>query len=141
MYWPTMPDNILDIVIAATAGTTDTWWSKFFFNYLNNNYCYFESHQQLYLLFVSECPNGHDYFVQNVCLFKSYILYINIIFTDQCGRPVVGEVKKCFCGAPIGGKGYNVVQEDNIKVADKYEYFLFQIMCNRCYILLYSTDH
>ena len=29
MYWPTMPDNILDTVIDATAGTRDTWWSKF----------------------------------------------------------------------------------------------------------------
>jgi hypothetical protein len=38
MYWPTMQDNILDIVIEAK-GRNDTWW---------------------------QCPNGHDYFIQNV---------------------------------------------------------------------------
>jgi hypothetical protein len=74
MYWPTMPDNILDIVIEATKGTRDTWW---------------------------KCPNGHDYFVQN------------------CGRPVVGEVRKCFCGAPIGGTDYNVASENNRMVSDE----------------------
>lgn len=28
MYWPTMDDDILDIVVDASAGTRDTWWSK-----------------------------------------------------------------------------------------------------------------
>lgn len=28
MYWPTMDDDILDTVVDATTGTTDTWWSK-----------------------------------------------------------------------------------------------------------------
>ncbi|XP_019856417.1 PREDICTED: E3 ubiquitin-protein ligase rnf213-alpha-like [Amphimedon queenslandica] len=76
MYWPTMDDDILDIVVDATAGTTDTQW---------------------------KCPNGHTYFVQN------------------CGRQVVGDVKKCFCGAEIGGKSYNVPKEGNIKVKDSTE--------------------
>ena len=82
MYWPTMPDNILDIVIAATAGTTDTWWSKFFLTISIIIIAILNLITNLYFLFVSECPNGHDYFVKNVCLFKSYISYINIIFTN-----------------------------------------------------------
>ena len=28
MYWPTMDDDILDIVDNASVGTRDTWWSK-----------------------------------------------------------------------------------------------------------------
>ena len=28
MYWPTMDDDILDIVVDASDDTTDTWWSK-----------------------------------------------------------------------------------------------------------------
>ena len=34
----------------------------------------------------------------------------------QCGNPVVGEVKKCFCGAGIGGKSFHVAKEGNIKI-------------------------
>ena len=29
MYWPTMPDDILDVIADATKDTKDTWWSKY----------------------------------------------------------------------------------------------------------------
>ena len=48
------------------------------------------------------------------------ILLISLI--DQCGKSVVGEVTKCFCGASIGGKVYDIAQENAIKEADKYDY-------------------
>ena len=28
MFWPTMPDDVIDLVVDATANTRDTWWSK-----------------------------------------------------------------------------------------------------------------
>lgn len=55
MYWPTMDDNLIDVFVDATTGTKDTWWSKFI------NFCILN-----FIMFL-ECPNGHDYFVQDVC--------------------------------------------------------------------------
>ena len=30
MYWPTMPDDILDVIVDATKDSKDTWWSKYY---------------------------------------------------------------------------------------------------------------
>ena len=48
---------------------------------------------------------------------KSLIKYNNKnVSVIQCGRQVVGDIKKCFCGAEIGGKSYDVAKEGNIKI-------------------------
>ena len=106
MFWPTMPDSPLDIVIAASSNTRDTWWSKYYTLELISKFtvaflfCNLQSVKMATIISLEML----------VIKFENQNIYV-LSLHSQCGNPIdygnegKQPVKKCLeCGAPVGGR-------------------------------------